>query len=88
MKTLEEIKKDYTKEDRDYMLKAQNQLQVFEVKEDKKGLQYYEKASKRELKKADCETFYSWLYRATFHMTAVREIDWKYYFFRNCYSFE
>lgn len=74
------ILKDYPAEDWETMQNAQKSLQVF----------YYEnnkKASKRELKKTDPETFYSWLYRATFHYSAVREINGQKYYFKNNYCF-
>lgn len=87
MKTLKEIKKDYYEKDWKAMRDGLKYLKVFKVKEDRGGLQYYEKANKTELKKADAETFWSGVYRATFHLTAVREINGEFYFFKNNYLF-
>lgn len=92
MKNYNQLPKDLieqaTKEDIETMLEWQKYLQVFKVKEDRKGLQYYEKANKTELKKADPETYYRALYRATFHMTTCREINGKYFFFKNRFLFD
>lgn len=80
MKTLKEIKKDYYDYERRIMKDGLKHLQVFEYVSEKK-------ANKRELKKADAETFWSGVFRATFHMTAVRYINWKAYLFKNNYLF-
>lgn len=80
MKTLKEIKKDYYEQDRKAMRDGLKYLQVFEYVSEKK-------ANKRELKKADAEIFWSGVFRATFHMTAVRYINWKAYLFKSKYLF-
>lgn len=74
------ILQQYPKEDWEIMQKSQKELQVFN---NITGI----KCSKRELKKEDPETYYSWLYRATFHMTAVRLINGREYMFKNLYNF-
>ena len=76
-----DILKDYPVEDWEIMQKWQKHLKVFESDTMKE-------TSKKELKKNDPKTFYSGLYRATFHMTAVREINGKEYYFKNRYCFE
>ena len=74
------ILEQYPKEDWETMQKALKYLEVFTYDTNTK-------ASKRELKKADSEEFYSWLYRATFHHSAVREFNGRLYYFKNDYCF-
>lgn len=74
------ILKQYPVEDWEIIQKWQKFLKVFENNTMKE-------VSKKELKKKDPNAFYSGLYRATFHMTAIREINNKEYYFKNIYCF-
>lgn len=81
MKTLAQVKKDYTADDWRCMKNGLRKLEVFD---NITG----QRVKKNELKRQDAETYRSGVYRATFHFNAVRLINGKEYYFKNKYLFE
>ena len=71
--------KDIYKEDLKIMKDTERHIEIVNGK--------WEKILKRTFKKDHPYDYYWGLYRATFHYTSSRYINWEYFYFKNTYLF-